>query len=105
MFPGGEAVMTLAEALGTLTAVLEALDIPYAATVDDEEVRAKIMEHRIMHAVIFLRGILDPGRGTYRRAEDDVAYFRARLAEHPAEGYKTWAESVAELEAAKDGRQ
>jgi hypothetical protein len=86
-----------------LTTVLEALDIPYAATVGDEEIRAKIMEERVMHTVIFLRGIFDPGGGTYRRAEDDVAYLRARLAEHPAEGYKTWTESVADLEAAKDG--
>jgi hypothetical protein len=84
-----------------LEAVREGLDLPYAATVGDEEIRAKIMEQRVMHAVIFLRGILDPGRSAYRRAEDDIAYLRARLAEHPATGYKTWAESVAELGAAK----
>jgi hypothetical protein len=30
-----------------------------------------------------------------------VAYLRARLAEHPAQGYKTWDERTAELEAAR----
>jgi len=30
-----------------------------------------------------------------------VEYLRARLAEHPAVGYKTWDERVAELDAAK----
>jgi hypothetical protein len=30
-----------------------------------------------------------------------VAYLRERLAEHPAEGYKTWDERVAELDAAR----
>jgi hypothetical protein len=30
-----------------------------------------------------------------------MAYLRERLAEHPAEGYKTWDERVIELEAAR----
>ncbi len=30
-----------------------------------------------------------------------MGYLRARLAEHPATGYKTWAERMAELAAAK----
>lgn len=30
-----------------------------------------------------------------------TAYLRERLAEHPAEGYKTWEERLAELEAAR----
>jgi hypothetical protein len=89
--------------LNALTAVREALDIPHAATEGDEEVRAKIMEQRVMHTMLFLRGILDRDRRSYRSAEDDVAYLRDRLAEHPAEGYKTWDESMAELEAAKGG--
>jgi hypothetical protein len=33
-----------------------------------------------------------------------VAYLRARLAEHPAEGYKTWDERMVELDAAKAQR-
>jgi hypothetical protein len=86
-----------------LGAVLEALDIPYAATVGDEETRAAMLLERVMHTVIFLRGVLDPDRRGYRCVADDVAYLLDRLAEHPAEGYKTWAQGVAELEAAKDG--
>lgn len=86
-----------------LAAVREALDVPHAATAGDEEIRNKILLERAMHTVIFLRGILDPDRGPYRRAEDDIVYLRARLAEHPAIGYRTWAERVAELDAAKDG--
>jgi hypothetical protein len=31
----------------------------------------------------------------------DTAYLREQLAKHPATGYKTWDERVAELEAAK----
>ena len=83
-----------------LEAIREALDIPYAATVGDEEIRAKILDHRLGHAVAMLRGVL---------AEDiaadvpwSVAYLRAQLAKHPAEGYKTWDERMAELGAARE---
>ena len=87
-----------AEARDALQAVREALDIPHAATVGDEEIRAKIMDRRVMHAVTFLRGVLaleppplDIGW--------HVAYLRERLAEHPATGYRTWDEAAAEAAA------
>ncbi len=32
-----------------------------------------------------------------------VAYLRDRLAEHPATGYRTWDEAVAEIRARQDG--
>ena len=42
-----------------LAAVREALDIPHAATVGDDETRAKILDHRLGHAVAMLQSILD----------------------------------------------
>jgi hypothetical protein len=41
--------MIVRECLDALEAIREALDIPYAATVGDELIRAKIMEQRVMH--------------------------------------------------------
>ncbi|MGA2826527.1 MAG: hypothetical protein ABSF03_10425 [Streptosporangiaceae bacterium] len=85
------------ELLTALEAVREAIDIPHAATVGDAETRAKILDERLISTVIMLRNIL----GKDGRAVDvpwSVECLRARLAEHPAEGYKTWHERVAELE-------
>jgi hypothetical protein len=83
-----------------LAAVLEAIDIPNAATMGDDERRTAILVERASHAAIMLRRILeDP------EAQGDIAwsvgYLRDRLAGHPATGYKTWAEGVAEREAAQ----
>ena len=88
-----------------LLAVLEALDIPNAATVGDQEIRDAILVERVGHAVVMLRGILR------EEAADDIGwavdYLRTRLARHPASGYRTWDERMAELDAAKarDGAQ
>ena len=84
-----------------LEAVREALDIPHAATVGDEDTRTPILLERIGHAVVMLRSILDDDRAGHPDIPWSVAYLRARLAEHPAQGYKTWAERMAELDAAK----
>ena len=84
------------ELLTALAAVREAIDIPDAATAGDAETRAKILDERLISTVIMLRNIL----GKDGRAVDvpwSVAYLRARLAEHPAAGYKTRAERMAEL--------
>jgi hypothetical protein len=85
--------------LDALGAIREAIDIPYAATVGDDETRAKILDQRLGHAVAMLQGILsdDP----IADVSWSVAYLRERLAEHPATGYRTWGERVAELEAVK----
>lgn len=82
-----------------LAAVLEALDIPQPATVGDEGIHDGILLERVTHTVIFLRGILAAGRVT--ASEDEIRYLREKLAEHPAEGYKTWDQAVAELRAAE----
>jgi hypothetical protein len=71
----------------TLEAVLDALDIPFAATVGHAETRQKILADRAMHAVIALRSILDDADGMF--AEVAVSHLRAKLAEHPATGYVT----------------
>jgi hypothetical protein len=88
-----------ADLLAALAAVREALDIPHAATVGDDEIPAKILDERLGHTVAMLAGILD--RDPVADIPWSAGYLRERLAEHPAEGYKTWAERVAELEAAK----
>jgi hypothetical protein len=89
---------TREELLDALRAVREAIDIPHAATVgEQEDIRAPILDARLRHTVVMLQAILDD-KADYVAWK--VEYLRARLAEHPAEGYKTWAERVAELEAA-----
>ncbi len=82
-----------------LEAIREAIDIPNAATVGGQETRDRTLVERVGHAVVMLRGILRED------ATDDiawsVAYLRARIAEHPATGYRTWGEAMAALGAAK----
>jgi hypothetical protein len=89
-------------AMHALRAVHEALDIPHAATVGDGEVRDKILADRMLDAVVFLSDILTDGRHPLG-AEWALSYFREKLAEHPAEGYRTWDQAVAELRARQDG--
>jgi hypothetical protein len=87
-------------ALDALEAVREALSIPHAATVGDDEIRTKILLERVGHTVVMLDSIL---RGEHPAPDAvwSIGYLRARLAEHPATGYKTWDERMAELEASK----
>ena len=84
-----------------LTAVLQALDIPHPATVGDVEVHDRILRERVLHTVIFLLDMTDDSRGLSR--EWALDYFRSKLAEHPAEGYRTWDQAVAERHARQDG--
>ncbi|MGC9543594.1 hypothetical protein [Streptomyces sp. UG1] len=67
-----------------LAAVLEAVDIPHAATVGDGEVHDRILLDRVMDARVALEGVL-------RRGDDpgwSADYLRARLSEKPATGYR-----------------
>ena len=73
-----------------LAAVAEALDIPHGATAGDQETRDKILLERAGHAVVMLRSIL--GDHATLDVPSSVEYLRARLGEHPAEGYRTWGE-------------
>lgn len=81
-----------------LRAVREALDIPHPATVGGGELRDRILRERVVHTVVMLRSVLEPDRSP--DIPWSTAYLRARLAEHPAEGYETWHEQAAELEGA-----
>ncbi len=90
-----------AQLLDALAAVRQALDIPTAATAGGQEARDAILVERAGHAVVMLQGILS---GDDSDIPWSVAYLRARLAEHPATGYKTWDERVAELNVAQASR-
>ena len=73
-----------------LAVILEALDIPLAACEGDNEIRAKILDGRLIHTLGMLREWLSPvGPGDERHAAWSLAYLRERLAEHPATGYRT----------------
>ncbi len=87
------------ELLDALRAVLEALDVDRGATAGDGKIADAILIERVGHAKVMLAGIL--GRDPIADVPWSTAYLRERLAEHPATGYKTWAERVAELDAAR----
>ena len=87
------------ELLDALAAIREALNTPNGATVGDQQTRDAILLERAGHASVMLRGIL--GEDATPDISRSVAYLRARLAEHPAEGYRTWNERMAEMDAAK----
>lgn len=68
-----------------LQAVLEALSLPYPATVGDSEVYSRILEDRVMDARVALEGVLQRGDDPGWSAD----YLRAKTAEKPATGYRT----------------
>ena len=90
--------LDLSTATDALRAVLEALDIPNAATVGEQRTRDAILVERAGHARLMLATVLGQDSHDPKWA---VGYCRERMAEHPATGYKTWAERMAELDAAK----
>lgn len=71
-----------------LRAVLDALDIPFPATIGDGEMHDKILNDRVMHAVIALRSVL--GDGAACDLEWTTAYLRERLATVPPAGYRVY---------------
>lgn len=70
-----------------LAAVLDAIAIPYPATVGDSERYRAILEARAMHVTVTLRGVLDGHGGD---VEWTTARLREQLDKHPAEGYRAW---------------
>jgi len=90
-----------AERLDALAAVREAVGIPYAATVgEDETVRTPILLERVMALSVFLGQVMRED-GPKWLVPHSVAYLRERLEEHPATGYRTWDDVRAE-QARKD---
>ena len=85
------------ETRDVLDVVREAVGIPYSATVGDEKIRTPILMARVLHLAVFLDSVLD--RDT--PLDGAVEHLRARLAEQPAEGYKTSHEAMAERAAAE----
>jgi hypothetical protein len=96
---------TREDLLAALQAVREAIGIPNAATTGDQETRDRILIERVGHAVVMLDSVLDDKHPSPDRAAWSVEYLRARLAKHPATGYKTWAERVAEMEHANKSEE
>lgn len=84
-----------------LAVVLEALDIPSPATVGDSETHREILAHRTIDAVAALRGVLQHGDDPGWSAD----YLRARLAEKPATGYRTWGTDPGAIEDQDDERE
>jgi hypothetical protein len=93
--PAPDACMECGDPLAVhaLRAVLGALDISHPATVGDGEVHDKILAERMMYTKLFLQNFLDGGGSEPGWHLD---YFRQKVAEHPATGYRTWGEAVAE---------
>jgi hypothetical protein len=71
-----------------LAAVLEALSIPFPATVGDHARYSEVLEERAMHARLALDRVLDP-HGAPLGLTWETSYLRQRLAEHPPAGYNT----------------
>lgn len=67
-----------------LAAVLEAIALPYPATVGDAEVHDRILLDRVIDARVAIEGVLQRGDEPGWSAD----YLRARLAEKPAVGYR-----------------
>lgn len=73
-----------AETRAVVEAVIEALAIPYAATVGGHETRTVILAERIRHLMVCMRVLADHDAVD---VQWNLAYLRDRLAEHPPVGY------------------
>jgi hypothetical protein len=76
-----------------LQLVREAIDIPHARTLGDEEIRGQILDRRLMDTPVFLRAFLedlDDEARFEQFGEWHLNYLRERLAGNPATGYRTW---------------
>jgi ribosomal protein S17E len=84
-------------------AVIEALDLPYAAAASGGQVRQAIVKRRAMHLLIALQNLVDDK--TPSDVEWELEYLRRKLAEHPAAGYVTQAQAHERLAAGADWMQ
>ncbi|MGW6009687.1 hypothetical protein [Streptomyces sp. NPDC055210] len=91
-----------------LTAVLDAIDLPYPATIGFTKVHDELLAARVVHARLAVRSVLKNGADGDLGPAWNANYLRERLAEHPVTGYvttdqaraaldegKTWSEAVA----------
>ncbi|MFD0800827.1 hypothetical protein ACFQZU_05775 [Streptomonospora algeriensis] len=70
----------------TLVAILEAIDLPFGATVGDEECRAEVVSHRAIQTVVHLRALLEESDPRDRAVT--LAHLRDRLSDYPV-NYRT----------------
>lgn len=70
-----------------LAAVQEALDLPFAATIGGEEIRAKLVHERALATMVTVRAILAADR--WLDIPREIAFLRGRLERHPVRGYVT----------------
>lgn len=81
------------QARAIVEAVLEAIDIPHAATVGEAEKRQAILTERLRLLVAELRSIARSGV-----IELPMTYLAEGLAKHPVDGYLTTAEALQRTE-------
>ncbi len=76
--------------------MIEAIDIPYAATTGDDEIRARILSQRMLVMLVSVKALFARD-GLTRDAGWTVGFIREQLAKFPATGYRTeYAEVIAE---------
>jgi len=63
-----------------LAAVVEAIDVPLAQHADDDQARARLLDHRANHAVIAIESVLKHGT---EDVEDSARWLRERTAREP----------------------
>ncbi|MFF1498686.1 hypothetical protein ACFVZR_02110 [Streptomyces sp. NPDC058316] len=73
--------------LELLQTILDAIDIPAPATVDDTAAYSRVLADRAAHAAVALRDVL--AGGAQFGPGWITGYLRDRLAETPATGYRT----------------
>lgn len=93
------------EARTVIEVVLEALDIPDAATVGHEETRKKILNRRLMYTVVVLRSLVEDREYPLLSLDRELAYLREKLAEHPPVGYVTHEQARERLAQGMDWQQ
>jgi hypothetical protein len=84
-----------------LMAIEEAIALPYAATVGDNQIRRVALEERAMYAAITLERVLDPDAGGTLVWEANN--LRARLAALPARPYTTWEQAHGQPRPGREG--
>jgi hypothetical protein len=72
-----------------LATVLEALSIPFPATVSDHARYSEVLEQRARNARLTLRRVLDPPGTRPPDLAVESGWLRAKLTEHPPAGYHT----------------
>jgi hypothetical protein len=83
----GDCSTPAADLRDALEAVREALAIPHAATVGDDEIRAKILEQRLGHVVVMLGSVLDDDRAGHPQLTEMILADRGSF-------WWSWAERI-----------